>query len=113
MSKPVFIVLPGGEAEDSRVFRNDTCVFNSRLGMAYSSEEIVEVLNQRDYYDNVMNLMQDKIWYMQGMYRRTNNSVYKNTEEVLRELRKELYEPYNSDKKYANMLEQWFKEGIK
>lgn len=31
--------------EDSRVFKNGLCVFNNRLGMAYSVTEIVEVLN--------------------------------------------------------------------
>ena len=113
MSKPLFVLLSGGKAADNRVFRNDTCVFNTRLGMVYSGEEIVEVLNQRDYYSKVMDLMQDKIWYMQGMYNRTGNNIYKNTEQILQELRDELYEPYNSDKKYADILEQWFKESMK
>ena len=30
---------------DSRKFQNGLCVFNNRLGMAYSVTEIVEVLN--------------------------------------------------------------------
>ena len=41
-----FEVEPAGEyTEDSRTFKNGLCVFNNRLGFAYSVTEIVEVLN--------------------------------------------------------------------
>lgn len=41
-----FDVEPAGEyTADSRKFQNGLCVFNNRLGMAYSVTEIVEVLN--------------------------------------------------------------------
>lgn len=44
-------------AED-REFRNNTCVYNQRLGFAYSVEEIVEVLNNMG--DKIDNLKDDK-----------------------------------------------------
>lgn len=45
-AKDFFEVEPAGEyTEDSRTFKNGLCVFNNRLGMAYSVTEIVEVLN--------------------------------------------------------------------
>ncbi len=44
--KDFFEVEPASEyTEDSRQFKNGLCVFNNRLGMAYSVTEIVEVLN--------------------------------------------------------------------
>lgn len=39
------VELAGEYTEDSRTFKNGLCVFNNRLGMAYSVTEIVEVLN--------------------------------------------------------------------
>lgn len=45
-AKDFFEVEPAGEyTEDSRTFKNGLCVYNNRLGMAYSVTEIVEVLN--------------------------------------------------------------------
>lgn len=44
-------------AED-REFRNNTCVYNQRLGFAYSVEEIVEVLNNMG--DKIDDLEDDK-----------------------------------------------------
>lgn len=70
--KPIAIILPSWNpneprfvvetcdyriAED-REFRNNTCVFNQRLGFAYSVEEIVEVLNNMD--DKIDELEEDK-----------------------------------------------------
>lgn len=45
-NEPRFVVKESndGIAED-RGFKNGTCVFNQRLGFAYSVDEIVEVLN--------------------------------------------------------------------
>ena len=56
--KPVLIVRPNWDPDeprfivedcpmcgDDRQFKNGKCVFNQRLGFAYSVEEIVEVLN--------------------------------------------------------------------
>ena len=44
--EPRFIVEKATEhTENSRVFKNGECVYNQRLGFAYSVEEIVEVLN--------------------------------------------------------------------
>ena len=33
--------------DDSCVFKNNTCVYNRRLGKAYSASEIVEILNKK------------------------------------------------------------------
>ena len=45
-AKDTFEVEPAGEyTEDSRQFKNGLCVYNNRLGFAYSVSEIVEVLN--------------------------------------------------------------------
>ena len=45
-AKDFFEVEPAGEyTEDSRTFKNGLCVYNNRLGFAYSVSEIVEVLN--------------------------------------------------------------------
>lgn len=56
--KPVAIILPTWNPQeprftikecercsDDRVFKNNQCIYNQRLGFAYSVEEIVEVLN--------------------------------------------------------------------
>lgn len=46
---------------DSCAFKNNTCVYNKRLGIAYSATEIVEVLNTTlDRIDSLENAL-DKI----------------------------------------------------
>lgn len=62
-AKDTFEVEPADEyTEDSRTFKNGLCVFNNRLGMAYSVTEIVEVLNSLvEYKDLVSNLFDEKI----------------------------------------------------
>lgn len=48
--------------EDSRTFKNGLCVYNNRLGMAYSVTEIVEVLNSLvEYKDLISGLFDEKI----------------------------------------------------
>jgi len=69
--KPVLIVMPTWDPEeprfivgdcpmcgDDRQFKNGKCVFNQRLGLAYSVDEIVEVLNN---YGDESDLFKDKI----------------------------------------------------
>lgn len=58
-----FEVEPANEyTEDSRTFKNGLCVFNNRLGMAYSVTEIVEVLNSLvEYKDLITELFDNKI----------------------------------------------------
>ena len=56
-----FEVEPADEyTEDSRTFKNGLCVFNNRLGMAYSVTEIVEVLNSLVGYKDLINELFDK-----------------------------------------------------
>lgn len=43
--EPRFIVKTCKYCSDDRQFKNSKCVFNQRLGFAYSVDEIVEVLN--------------------------------------------------------------------
>ena len=50
--------LAGEYTEDSRVFKNGLCVFNNRLGMAYSVTEIVEVLNNMS---DTIDALQDEL----------------------------------------------------
>lgn len=61
--KDTFEVEPADEyTEDSRTFKNGLCVYNNRLGMAYSVTEIVEVLNSLvEYKDLVSELFDEKI----------------------------------------------------
>jgi len=111
MSKERFTVEDCNRASDDRVFRNGKCVYNNRLGFAYSVDEIVEVLNHNGRFgDSVWDLMQNKIWFMQGMYNRTGDEKYKVHEDMLKELREELYNPAASSEKYAETLEEWFLE---
>lgn len=62
-AKDFFEVEPADEyTEDSRQFKNGLCVYNNRLGFAYSVTEIVEVLNSLvEYKDLVSNLFDEKI----------------------------------------------------
>ena len=60
-AKDTFEVEPADEyTEDSRTFKNGLCVFNNRLGMAYSVTEIVEVLNSLVEYKDLINELFDK-----------------------------------------------------
>ena len=62
-ARDIFEVEPAGEyTEDSRTFKNGLCVYNNRLGFAYSVTEIVEVLNSLvEYKDLVSELFDEKI----------------------------------------------------
>ena len=61
--KDTFEVEPADEyTEDSRTFKNGLCVYNNRLGFAYSVTEIVEVLNSLvEYKDLINELFDEKI----------------------------------------------------
>lgn len=110
MNKKKFIVDDARGASDDRAFRNGKVVFNKTLGFAYSVDEIVEVLNNDHYYDRVMDLIQNRIWYAHGMYQRTKEDCFRVIELLLKELREELYEPECYSKKYADVLKQWLLE---
>lgn len=70
--KPTAIILPSWNPDEPRFivetceypiaedreFRNNTCVYNQRLKIAYSVEEIVEVLNNMG--DKIDDLEDDK-----------------------------------------------------
>ena len=49
--EPRFIVKECEECSDDRAFKNNKCVYNQRLGFAYSVDEIVEVLNNEDDFN--------------------------------------------------------------
>ena len=108
MRKARFSVEECNQCSDNRKFQNGECVYNNRLGFAYSVDEIVEVLNQNKYQDGVNDLIQNKIWYVQGMYKHTGDEKYKEQEIILKELREELYEPSSNSLKYAKKLKQWY-----
>lgn len=97
---------PGKFIADERVFKNNKCVFNKRLGFAYSVDEIVEVLNELGKSgDFLTDLIQTKIWYCQAKYEETQDSKWLTEEECLRTLRNEYYDK-NSIIKYAEYLAQ-------
>ena len=50
-NEPRFIVTECPMCSDERSFKNNKCVFNQRLGFAYSVDEIVEVLNDNGDYE--------------------------------------------------------------
>ena len=62
-AKDFFEVEPAGEyTEDSRTFKNGLCVYNNRLGFAYSVSEIVEVLNSlHEMQDLILELFDARI----------------------------------------------------
>ena len=49
--EPRFIVEECPQCSDDRAFKNNKCVYNQRLGFAYSVDEIVEVLNNEDDFN--------------------------------------------------------------
>lgn len=49
--EPRFIVEDCPKCGDDRQFKNGKCVYNQRLGFAYSVDEIVEVLNNTELED--------------------------------------------------------------
>ena len=49
--EPRFVVKECPRCSDDRAFKNNKCVFNQRLGFAYSVDEIVEVLNNEDDFN--------------------------------------------------------------
>ena len=108
MTKEKFSVKECTKCSPDRIFKNNKCVYNNNLGFAYSVDEIVAVLNNDYYYGRVMELMQSKIWYCQGMYERTGELDYKQKEEFLKELRKELIEPEAHSRRYGEQLREWF-----
>ncbi len=61
--KEFFEVEPAGEyTDDTRTFKNGLCVYNNRLGFAYSVTEIVEVLNSfREMQDLIIQLFDERI----------------------------------------------------
>ena len=60
-AKDTFEVEPADEyTEDSRTFKNGLCVYNNRLGFAYSVTEIVEVLNSLTEYKDLISELFDK-----------------------------------------------------
>lgn len=109
--KDRFVVKDCEECLDEIQFKNGKCVFNRRLGFAYSVDNIVEVLNnQGRYQDDVNDLIQNRIWHTQAMYKLTGEEQYKIIETILKELREELYEPRQKSLSYAKCLVACLKE---
>ena len=112
-----FIVSECPECSDDRQFRNGESVYNQNLGMAYSVDEIVEVLNADYFSDYVFELLQMKIWYCQAKKKEAGDiknsrgiDYYHNLELELRKLRDEFHN-YGSIFKYSDFLEDRFSEG--
>ena len=108
--KPRFIVTECPKCSDNRQFKYNTTVYNQNLGMAYSSEEIVEVLNNNGYTtDYLSELLQFKIWYCQAKYRKTKDDKYLIEEKCLKKLREEVYHK-NSIFTYIDYLKKQMNE---
>lgn len=59
-NEPRFVVEECPRCSDDRVFKNDKCVYNQRLGFAYSVNELVEVLNSSgESWDKVNDFIRD------------------------------------------------------
>lgn len=101
-----FIVSDAKGASDDRKFVNGKCIFNTRLGFAYSVDEAVEVLNSLGTFgDFLSELVQTKIWYCQGMFKDTGDEKYLIEEQCLKTLRDESY-GRSSYEKYAEYLKK-------
>lgn len=106
MSKERFIVSNAKEISDDRKFVNGKCIYNTRLGIAYSVDEAVEVLNSLGTFgDFLSELVQTKIWYCQGMFKDTGDEKYLIEEQCLKTLRDESYDR-SSYEKYTEYLKK-------
>lgn len=129
--RPRFIVDECSQCSNDRQFKNGKVVYNQNLGMAYSVDEIVEVLNSDYFSDYLFELLQQKIWYCQAKkkelhdkkvanWERDDETVfacvhweekYTFLEKELKKLRDECYN-YNSIFKYSDFLEEKFNERV-
>ena len=67
MSRERFIVSDAEGISDDRKFANGKCIYNTRLGMAYSADEAVEVLNSLGTFgDFLSELIQKKYGIVRG-----------------------------------------------
>lgn len=110
--RPRFVVETCERCSDDRMFKNGKVVYNQNLGLAYSVDELVEVLNCNYFSDYLFELLQVKIWYCQAMYNSTNDEKYKLEEECLKQLRDECHS-YHSIYKYNAFLESYLKKDSK
>lgn len=112
MSRERFIVSDAKGISDDRKFANGKCIYNTRLGRAYSVDEAVEVLNSLGTFgDFLSELIQEKIWYCQGMFKDTGDEKYLIEEKCLKTLRDELYDR-SSYEKYAEYLKKGHQQYI-
>lgn len=106
MNRERFIVSDAKGESDDRKFANGKCICNTRLGMAYSVDETVEVLNSLGTFgDFLSELVQTKIWYCQGMFKDTGDEKYLIEEQCLKTLRDESYDR-SSYEKYTEYLKK-------
>lgn len=117
--RPRFIVEECDKCSNDIVFKNGKVVYNQNLGMAYSVDEIVEVLNNDYFSDYLFELLQVKIWYCQAKKKEASKNrnaskidYYHNLEFELKELRDECHN-YSSIFKYTDFLKEYIKENKK
>ncbi len=130
--RPRFIVEECDKCSNDRVFKNGKIVYNQNLGMAYSVDEIVEVLNNDYFSDYLFELLQEKIWYCQAKKKELHDKKVANwehddetvfacvhweekytfLEEELKKLRDECHN-YSSIFKYTDFLKEYIKENKK
>jgi len=109
MKSKRFSVEECEKCSDDRVFKNGKCVHNNILDMAYSVDEIVEVLNNRSFQEEFYRLVEAKIYFCQAMFKETNDPMYKEHETVLRVLEDELRDAETNIKHYWEFLDKWIK----
>ena len=111
MRKERFKVEEGSDlVAENRIFKNKTMVFDDLVGIALSCEEIVEILNQDDYFSSVFDFLQNKIWYCQAEFKKTGDNFFKAQEKFLRDIRDELKEPRCNSQKYMAFLKEYLEE---
>ena len=129
--RPRFIVDECERCSPDRQFKNGKVVYNQNLGMAYSVDELVEVLNCDYFRDYLFELLQEKIWYCQAKKKAFHDKKVDNwevddetvfscvhgeekyafLENELKKLRDECYN-YNSIFKYIDFLEEYLKKEV-
>ena len=111
--KQRFTVEECEKCSDDRKFQNGKVVYNQILGMAYSVDEIVEVLNRQGLFsDYFFDLIREKIWYCQLLYKQTGDEKYHIEECCLRILRDESHNR-SSIFKYSNFLKESYRNSLK
>ena len=95
--EPRFVVMDCPNCSDDRQFKNNKCVFNQRLGFAYSVEELVALLNvlnnEIDELKNDNARLEEQLNYIQdSITEKIKHQKIKISENALKEVIKDYNE---------------------